>query len=61
MIKVELDTDEWYPIHTLSTDLYEGAFIVEVEEGLLRRYQEALREFDQVQKLLRDLYQGNTL
>jgi len=58
MVEAWIDSDEWYPVHTVYR--HEELFRVRVEltEQELARAEAALAEFDEVQLLLATKYEG---
>jgi len=57
-MKVLIDSDEWYPVYSIETNpaYFFGAPLVEIDESLLKRYENAKQEFEAVQLVLEELY-----
>lgn len=51
-MKVRIETDEWYPVHSLSDDSYGDE--VDVPLGTLRKWRRIEREFRQMQDEMDD-------
>jgi hypothetical protein len=54
-MKVWIDGDEWYPVYTLHRQQHSDEATVEIDSIFYERYEKALKEFQAVQKELREL------
>jgi predicted RNase H-like nuclease len=52
-MRVKIDEDEWYPVLTIDTDLYNYGREVEVTQELFDEYTAAIAAFHVVQKKLK--------
>lgn len=53
-MRVKIDVDEWYPVFSISDDKPTAAHGVEVSDQTIERWRRVGREFDEVQKELRE-------
>ena len=54
MARVQISKDEWYPVYTMEEPCVESMG-TEVPEDVYLRYQRVMKEFDDLQNILRGL------
>jgi hypothetical protein len=57
-IKVDIDKNEWWPVYTLDTEhVSDSMSSYTIDEELVKKYKELMKEFHKMQDILRDIEQ----